>query len=161
VHTRSLSQRSLHIAPIFRLLLKVAVNGTQQCDFQNFCGALGPQRYCKISKSHFQCHRRCEPAPPTSKSDRYNFLSSTRMFVTSLRVRVRIAMCRCVAVCVAMCMCVCVAVRVCAYCNVYVCCGVCCSVCVCVLQCVCVCVLLCVCFALCVCVLQCVSCSCC
>ena len=38
-HALSLSQRSLHIAPIFRLLLKVAVNGTQQCDFINFCGA--------------------------------------------------------------------------------------------------------------------------
>ena len=35
-----LSQRSLHSAPIFRLLLKVAVNGTHQCDFHNFCGAL-------------------------------------------------------------------------------------------------------------------------
>ena len=34
------SQRSLHNAPIFRLLLKVAVNGTHQCDFINFCGAL-------------------------------------------------------------------------------------------------------------------------
>ena len=32
------SQRSLHNAPIFRLLLKVAVNGTHQCDFLNFCG---------------------------------------------------------------------------------------------------------------------------
>ena len=31
------SQRSLHYAPIFRLLLKVAVNGTHQCDFPNFC----------------------------------------------------------------------------------------------------------------------------
>ena len=30
------SQRSLHSAPIFRLLLKVAVNGTHQCDFHNF-----------------------------------------------------------------------------------------------------------------------------
>jgi len=38
-----LSQRSLHNAPIFRLLLKVAVNGTHQCDFLNFCGDLGPQ----------------------------------------------------------------------------------------------------------------------
>ena len=38
-----LSQRSLHDAPIFRLLLKVAVNGTHQCDFLNFCGALGLQ----------------------------------------------------------------------------------------------------------------------
>ena len=34
------SQRSLHSAPIFRLLLKVAVNGTHQCDFHNFGGAL-------------------------------------------------------------------------------------------------------------------------
>ena len=38
------SQRSLHNAPIFRLLLKVAVNGTHQCDFLNFCGGHGPQR---------------------------------------------------------------------------------------------------------------------
>ena len=40
------SQRSLHNAPIFRLLLKVAVNGTHQCDFHNFCGTFGPQQ-CK------------------------------------------------------------------------------------------------------------------
>ena len=37
---RPASQRSLHNAPIFRLLLKVAVNGTHQCGFFNFCGAL-------------------------------------------------------------------------------------------------------------------------
>ena len=37
-----LSQRSLHNEPIFRLLLKVAVKGTQQCEFLNFCGALAP-----------------------------------------------------------------------------------------------------------------------
>lgn len=37
------SQRSLHNAPIFRLLLKVAVNGTHQCDCLNFCGGFGPQ----------------------------------------------------------------------------------------------------------------------
>ena len=30
------SQRSLHNAPIFRLLLKVAVNGTHQCDSIEF-----------------------------------------------------------------------------------------------------------------------------
>ena len=36
------SQCSLHNAPIFRLLLKVAVNGTHQCESQNFCGALCP-----------------------------------------------------------------------------------------------------------------------
>ena len=38
----SISQRSLHNAPIFRLLLKVAVNGTHQCDFPNFCGQQCP-----------------------------------------------------------------------------------------------------------------------
>ena len=38
-----LSQRSLHNTPIFRLLLKVAVNGTHQCDSFNFCGSFGPQ----------------------------------------------------------------------------------------------------------------------
>ena len=37
------SQRSLHNTPIFRLLLKVAVNGTHQCDSFNFCGDFGPQ----------------------------------------------------------------------------------------------------------------------
>ena len=37
------SQRSLHNTPIFRLLLKVAVNGTHQCDSFNFCGSFGPQ----------------------------------------------------------------------------------------------------------------------
>ena len=36
------SQRSLHNAPIFRLLLKVAVNGTHQCDFFNFWGTSCP-----------------------------------------------------------------------------------------------------------------------
>ena len=42
------SQRSLHNAPIFRLLLKVAVNGTHQCDFLNFCGGLGPQHILSL-----------------------------------------------------------------------------------------------------------------
>jgi len=36
------SQRSRHSPPIFRLLLKVAVNGTHQCDFHNFWGASAP-----------------------------------------------------------------------------------------------------------------------
>jgi len=40
---RRSSQRSLHNAPIFRLLLKVAVKGTHQCDFDIFAGAHGPQ----------------------------------------------------------------------------------------------------------------------
>ena len=44
------SQRSLHDAPIFRLLLKVAVNGTHQCDFLNFCGPFGVQQ-CFTLKS--------------------------------------------------------------------------------------------------------------
>ena len=44
----SASQRSLHNAPIFRLLLKVAVNGTHQCDFLNFCGGFGSQRNSEV-----------------------------------------------------------------------------------------------------------------
>ena len=46
---RKPSQCFLHNAPIFRLLLKVAVNGTHQCDFLNFCGDLGPQLIQSIS----------------------------------------------------------------------------------------------------------------
>ena len=45
------SQRSLHNAPIFRLLLKVAVNGTHQCDFLNFCGPFGVQQIISVSRS--------------------------------------------------------------------------------------------------------------
>ena len=36
---------SLQNAPVFRLLLKVAVNGTHQCDFLNFWGTFGSQQY--------------------------------------------------------------------------------------------------------------------
>ena len=43
------SQRSLHNAPIFRLLLKVAVKGTHQCDFFNFCGASGPNNVKRVA----------------------------------------------------------------------------------------------------------------
>ena len=59
------SQRSLHNAPIFRLLLKVAVKGTHQCDFLNFCGAIWPQRdrivHFVVSRANLQspicnCH---------------------------------------------------------------------------------------------------------
>ena len=46
------SQRSLHNAPIFRLLLKVAVNGTHQCDFLNFCGGSGSQQHLLPYLSH-------------------------------------------------------------------------------------------------------------
>ena len=35
----AVSQRSLQDAPIFRLLLKVAVKGTHQCDYSNFWGS--------------------------------------------------------------------------------------------------------------------------
>ena len=67
------SQRSLHNAPIFRLLLKVAVNGTHQCDFLNFCGGFGSQHsWQRLAKSivyqaqkrivvvrHGHCHCLC------------------------------------------------------------------------------------------------------
>ena len=39
---RNTSQRSLHHEPIFRLLLKVAVKGTQQCEFLKFYGVYIP-----------------------------------------------------------------------------------------------------------------------
>ena len=38
-------------APIFRLLLKVAVNGTHQCDFLNFCGGLGSQHAIRATRA--------------------------------------------------------------------------------------------------------------
>ena len=41
----SSSQCSLHNAPIFRLLLKVAVNGTHQCESFNFCGDVCPNHF--------------------------------------------------------------------------------------------------------------------
>ena len=50
------SQRSLHNAPIFRLLLKVAVNGTHQCDFHNFWGTFGSQR---LKTSHLNLKASC------------------------------------------------------------------------------------------------------
>lgn len=40
-----LSQRSFQFAPIFRLLLKVAVKGTHQCDYCIFWGEQSPTRY--------------------------------------------------------------------------------------------------------------------
>ena len=46
------SQRSLHNAPIFRLLLKVAVNGTHQCDFPNFCGQQCPTPQLQHALAH-------------------------------------------------------------------------------------------------------------
>ena len=63
------SQRSLHNAPIFRLLLKVAVNGTHQCGFFNFCGALwAPTPLlagARVRRGRRACARiRALPAPP-------------------------------------------------------------------------------------------------
>jgi hypothetical protein len=46
------SQRSLHNAPIFRLLLKVAVIGTQQCESPNFCGDQFPNMPCEKNVGH-------------------------------------------------------------------------------------------------------------
>ena len=64
------SQRSLHSTPIFRLLLKVAVNGTHQCDFSNFARPNGPN--CRLStRSHDPYHtdgtiHSCWPTVATS-----------------------------------------------------------------------------------------------
>ena len=55
------SQRSLHNAPIFRLLLKVAVNGTHQCDFHNFCGAFAPQQMLDAKANALR--QRCSELP--------------------------------------------------------------------------------------------------
>ena len=49
----SASQRSLHNEPIFRLLLKVAVKGTQQCEFHNFCGASRPNNNRVAASNYF------------------------------------------------------------------------------------------------------------
>ena len=48
------SQRSLHNTPIFRLLLKVAVNGTHQCDSFNFCGSFGPQLTINAARTRLE-----------------------------------------------------------------------------------------------------------
>jgi hypothetical protein len=56
------SQRSLHNAPIFRLLLKVAVNGTHQCDCLDFCGGLGPQ-YVSPTCNHLLRRYRAASVP--------------------------------------------------------------------------------------------------
>ena len=50
------SQRSLHYTPIFRLLLKVAVNGTRQCDFLIFFAGLRSQQFDKVFSSIFGFH---------------------------------------------------------------------------------------------------------
>ena len=53
------SQRSLHNAPIFRLLLKVAVKGTHQCDLSNFCGGLRVPNVRPTMGNSIDLHARC------------------------------------------------------------------------------------------------------
>ena len=76
------SQRSLHNAPIFRLLLKVAVNGTHQCDCHNFCGGLGPQQGPPSNQPDIRhlpgdasgiLLRRCVGVSAARHRDRHNF----------------------------------------------------------------------------------------
>ena len=50
VVTQHTSQRSFHNEPIFRLLLKVAVKGTQQCEFLNFCGTSRPNNFFLVDE---------------------------------------------------------------------------------------------------------------
>ena len=70
---RAISQRSLHNAPIFRLLLKVAVNGTHQCDFPNFCGQQCPTpsapkaRLCGLRPRSLRAHRAMPQCAPRKK----------------------------------------------------------------------------------------------
>ena len=59
------SQCSLHNAPIFRLLLKVAVNGTHQCESLNFCGDLCPNHFSASVTLVFPiCRARRAGGPP-------------------------------------------------------------------------------------------------
>ena len=74
------SQRSLHNAPIFRLLLKVAVNGTHQCDYSNFCGSSGSQRSTRNVPSKF-----C--LPTTTKQRRMQAPSKEAQVIQNKRHR--------------------------------------------------------------------------
>ena len=59
------SQCSLHNAPIFRLLLKVAVNGTHQCESLNFCGDLCPNQFSEsVTLGIANCRARRAAGPP-------------------------------------------------------------------------------------------------
>ena len=77
-HHALASQRSLHNAPIFRLLLKVAVNGTHQCDYSNFCGDSGPQHLCVSPHRCNVNERRACVAAVTSKTARQTLCTLTR-----------------------------------------------------------------------------------
>ena len=63
----SLSQRSLQDAPIFRLLLKVAVKGTHQCDYSNFWGSFGLPTKTKTEAGRTQ-GQRCGTAAQLSRA---------------------------------------------------------------------------------------------
>ena len=75
---RKASQRSLQDAPIFRLLLKVAVKGTHQCDFTNFWGSLGlptTRKYvAAAARAAQRCHAdqrlRCDRCRLTARSNK-------------------------------------------------------------------------------------------
>ena len=57
----SASQRSLHNEPIFRLLLKVAVNGVSQCEFEIFSRTLWVHQQLSSSIIFCVLHRLIEP----------------------------------------------------------------------------------------------------
>ena len=79
------SQRSLHNTPIFRLLLKVAVNGTHQCDSFNFCGSFGPQLTNNAAYA-----RGPAPSPRTRREDWLHALARrrrARVIAETLRTR--------------------------------------------------------------------------
>ena len=72
-----LSQRSLHNAPIFRLLLKVAVKGTHQCDSYQFLRGILPnatiEEHATSCRSTRQLHHKTytlspAPLPPVPAS---------------------------------------------------------------------------------------------
>ena len=95
------SQRSLHYAPIFRLLLKVAVNGTHQCDFLNFCGASVPTNCHKLCFEHrgleeeavqvLNLSSGCLVLNPNRASSPHVLISNTKVFRPNLnRVILRV-----------------------------------------------------------------------
>ena len=66
IHALS-SQRSLHNAAIFRLLLKVGVNGTHQCDYSNLRGNLG-SRLALPSWAFVAAQCYCTSTPTTTNA---------------------------------------------------------------------------------------------
>ena len=64
----ALSQRSLQDAPIFRLLLKVAVKGTHQCDYSNFWGSFGLPTEQKQERDAHKAKGARETVEPLSRA---------------------------------------------------------------------------------------------